>query len=107
MTQDCFIFVINLVVNSLITHIKSLNLISNFALLSPPQFFEKRKIMQLFLAETASDLDEIYHLRYRAYRSIGAIDENPSQSFSDQYDNQDNAFIFGLRSGGGGLLWHL
>lgn len=49
-------------------------------MLNDIKIFEKRTTMELFLAETASDLDEIYHLRYRAYRSIGAIDENASQS---------------------------
>ena len=60
--------------------------------------------MQLFLAQHSQEFEEIYRLRYRAYRSIQAIDENSLQQFSDVFDKQDNCFIFGLKSGGGSIM---
>jgi len=48
------------------------------------------------LIETEEDRDEIYRLRYDAYLREGAITANLSKRFSDQYDNTDNVWLFGL-----------
>jgi N-acyl-L-homoserine lactone synthetase len=48
------------------------------------------------LIETDEDRDEIYRLRYEAYLREGAITPNPSKRFSDQYDETDNVWLFGL-----------
>jgi hypothetical protein len=45
----------------------------------------------------AGELREaIFRLRYRAYRREGAIEQNPSESFSDPYDEKGNGFLFGF-----------
>jgi N-acyl-L-homoserine lactone synthetase len=56
--------------------------------------------MNLFLAQERNDYDAIFALRYRAYRSIGAIDENPRRTFTDLFDNKLNSFSFGLEADG-------
>jgi N-acyl-L-homoserine lactone synthetase len=40
--------------------------------------------------------DEIYALRYRAYRDEGAIDHIPSERFADKYDEQPNHVTWAL-----------
>jgi hypothetical protein len=48
------------------------------------------------LMETEEDRDDVFRLRYRAYLREGAIAPNPTESFSDQYDDAPNAWIFGV-----------
>ena len=48
------------------------------------------------LADSASERQEIYRLRYDAYRREGVIDENRSRMFYDAYDSFDNCWIFGV-----------
>jgi len=48
------------------------------------------------LVETQADREEIYRLRYRAYRGEGAVAPNPSQMVSDRYDDAPNSWIFGV-----------
>lgn len=48
------------------------------------------------LIETDEDRDEIYRLRYDAYLREGAITPNLSKRFSDQYDETNNVWLFGL-----------
>jgi hypothetical protein len=48
------------------------------------------------LIESDEDREEIYRLRYEAYLREGAITPNPSRTFSDQYDETDNVWLFGL-----------
>jgi hypothetical protein len=48
------------------------------------------------LIETDDERDEIYRLRYDAYLREGAITPNFSRRFSDQYDETDNVWLFGL-----------
>lgn len=40
--------------------------------------------------------DEVYALRYRAYRKEHAIDASPMESFQDQYDSQPNHILWAL-----------
>jgi N-acyl-L-homoserine lactone synthetase len=47
-------------------------------------------------ADTPEQKEEIYRLRYDAYRQEGAIEPNLQRSFSDRYDALDNAYIFGI-----------
>ncbi len=46
--------------------------------------------------QTPEEKEEIFRLRYDAYRQEGSIDPNLSRSFSDRFDALDNAYIFGL-----------
>ena len=48
------------------------------------------------LAETSEQREEIFRLRYRAYRREEAISENSSGTFSDPYDEKGNGFLFGF-----------
>jgi hypothetical protein len=48
------------------------------------------------LAESAEDRAAIFRLRYEAYLREGAIAPNFSATFSDPYDETDNAWLFGL-----------
>src|ERR1700677_5022111 len=48
------------------------------------------------LAETREQREEIFRLRYRAYRREEAISENSSGTFSDPYDEKGNGFLFGF-----------
>jgi len=59
--------------------------------------FEKKTTMELFLAETASDLDEIYHLRYRAYRFILAIFDALAQTLL-QLNGNNNFHVIDTRN---------
>ena len=52
------------------------------------------------LAETSEEKEAIYKLRYRAYLREGAILESPAQRNTDQYDDQPNAWTFGVYFGG-------
>jgi hypothetical protein len=40
--------------------------------------------------------EAIYHLRYKAYLREGTISASVSETFSDAYDETDNAYLFGL-----------
>jgi hypothetical protein len=48
------------------------------------------------IADTPQERDAIFRLRYQAYLREGAISPNPSETFSDPYDDSENARIFGL-----------
>ena len=48
------------------------------------------------VATSRIDREEIYRLRYESYLKEGAIDERPSGMFSDDYDEFDNCWIFGV-----------
>jgi hypothetical protein len=52
------------------------------------------------LAESEDERDAIFRLRYEAYLREGAIAPNFAQTFSDPYDESDNAWLFGLYLGG-------
>ncbi len=47
-------------------------------------------------ADTEQERDAIFRLRHDAYVREGAIRPNPTRRFSDEYDNWDNAYTFGL-----------
>ena len=47
-------------------------------------------------AHTATLRDEVYSLRYRAYRKEDAVDPNASEAFEDQYDHQPNHALWAL-----------
>jgi N-acyl-L-homoserine lactone synthetase len=47
-------------------------------------------------ADSAEDREAIFRLRYDAYMREGAISANATKTFSDSYDDTDNAYIFGL-----------
>ena len=47
-------------------------------------------------ADTPEQKEEIYRLRYDAYRQEGAIEPGFSRRFSDRHDGVDNAYIFGV-----------
>jgi hypothetical protein len=46
--------------------------------------------------DSADDRDAVYRLRYDAYSREGSIQANFSKRFSDNYDNWENAWTFGL-----------
>jgi N-acyl-L-homoserine lactone synthetase len=46
--------------------------------------------------QTPEEREEIFRLRYDAYRQEGAIEPSLSRSFSDRFDDLKNAYIFGL-----------
>lgn len=48
------------------------------------------------LAHSAEEREAIFRLRYEAYRREGGIFPNCSRSFSDRYDETDNAYLFGV-----------
>ncbi|MEO0329935.1 MAG: hypothetical protein AAF217_15240 [Pseudomonadota bacterium] len=48
------------------------------------------------VAESNVDREKVYRLRYQAYLEEGAIDQNPSKMFHDDYDNFENCWIFGI-----------
>lgn len=48
------------------------------------------------LADTPSERNAIFRLRYQAYLREGAIEENASGSFSDALDNLPNALVYGI-----------
>jgi N-acyl-L-homoserine lactone synthetase len=48
-------------------------------------------------ASTEEDREEIFRLRYDAYRREGAIESNFGHRFSDRFDEVENAFLFGVR----------
>src|SRR5215213_3819892 len=48
------------------------------------------------LADSEEDREAIYRLRYECYLREGAISPNLSETFSDSYDDKENAWIFGL-----------
>ena len=48
------------------------------------------------LADSDEDREAVYRLRYEAYLREGAISPNLSETFSDAYDDKENAWIFGL-----------
>ena len=43
---------------------------------------------------TEARRDEVYALRYRAYRQEHAIDSSPTESFQDKYDLQPNHILW-------------
>jgi N-acyl-L-homoserine lactone synthetase len=47
-------------------------------------------------ADTTAERDAIFRLRYQAYLREGAISPNAAQTFSDPYDETENAYLFGL-----------
>jgi len=46
--------------------------------------------------ETPEEREQIYRLRYEAYRQEGAIEPSLSRRFSDRFDELDNALVFGV-----------
>jgi N-acyl-L-homoserine lactone synthetase len=46
--------------------------------------------------ETPEEREEIFRLRYDAYRQEGTIEPNLARSFSDRFDELDNAYVFAL-----------
>lgn len=48
------------------------------------------------VVKTESERDEIFKLRYKCYLREGAISSNPLERFSDDYDNMENCWIFGI-----------
>ena len=48
------------------------------------------------LAQTPVEKEEIYNLRYRAYLREGAVKESPDQRVTDQYDDLQNSWTFGV-----------
>jgi hypothetical protein len=48
------------------------------------------------LAETRKEKEQIYNLRYRAYLREGAVKPSADQRVSDQYDDLENSWTFGV-----------
>jgi N-acyl-L-homoserine lactone synthetase len=48
------------------------------------------------LAETDEERDAIFRLRYQAYLRSDSIAPNPSEKFSDPYDDIGDVYLFGL-----------
>ncbi len=67
---------------------------------TPPSFSDRVALLldkiDCRLIESDEERDEIYRLRYDAYLREGAITPNFSKMFSDQYDETDNVWLFGL-----------
>jgi N-acyl-L-homoserine lactone synthetase len=51
-------------------------------------------------ADSQEEREAIGRLRYQAYLREGAICANPSKTFSDPYDETDNAYLLGLHVDG-------
>jgi N-acyl-L-homoserine lactone synthetase len=51
-------------------------------------------------ADSREEREAIGRLRYEAYLREGAIRANSSKTFSDPYDETENAYLFGLHVGG-------
>jgi hypothetical protein len=47
-------------------------------------------------ADSREQQEAIYRLRYKAYLREGAISADSSGTFSDPYDETDNAYLFGV-----------
>jgi N-acyl-L-homoserine lactone synthetase len=47
-------------------------------------------------AETSDEREDIFRLRYEAYREEDAIEPNGARRFADRFDELDNAYIFGV-----------
>jgi N-acyl-L-homoserine lactone synthetase len=47
-------------------------------------------------ADSPEQREEIFRLRYEAYRRDGGIPPNATRTFSDSYDDAANAYLFGL-----------
>jgi hypothetical protein len=56
------------------------------------------------VVRTAEERDEVFRLRYDAYLREGAIEENASRRFFDDYDRLDNCWIFAIHDDDGRLL---
>jgi N-acyl-L-homoserine lactone synthetase len=52
--------------------------------------------MDIRRAETPEERESIYRLRYQAYLREGAISPSHARTFSDPYDETENAYLFGL-----------
>ncbi|MCC8955673.1 hypothetical protein H8B02_20220 [Bradyrhizobium sp. Pear77] len=48
------------------------------------------------LAQTPAEKEAIYNLRYRAYLREGAVKESAEQRVTDQYDDLENSWTFGV-----------
>jgi len=48
------------------------------------------------LADRREEREAIFRLRYQAYLREGGILPNPSGAFSDSYDQESNAYLFGV-----------
>lgn len=48
------------------------------------------------VVKTDKERDDIFKLRYKCYLKEGAISPCASQRFSDDYDNMENCWIFGI-----------
>jgi len=57
---------------------------------------QARAMLRIKRAYTPELRDEVYALRYRAYRDIGAVNEINSQLFKDSYDDQPNHILWAL-----------
>ena len=51
-------------------------------------------------ASTESIRDDVFALRYRAYREVGLIDSNPERRFSDEFDMLPNCMPYLVRRDG-------
>jgi N-acyl-L-homoserine lactone synthetase len=47
-------------------------------------------------ADTSEEREDIFRLRYEAYREEDAIEPNGVRRFNDRFDELDNAYIFGV-----------
>jgi hypothetical protein len=52
------------------------------------------------LAETASEKEAIYRLRYRAYLNEGAVEPNSDGIVTDRHDDLPNSWVFGVHVNG-------
>lgn len=59
-------------------------------------FIHNGQFFRIKRAHSPQLRDEVYCLRYRAYRKEDAIEPNDLQSFEDQYDHQPNHVIWAL-----------
>ena len=70
--------------------------------ITPPTLFTDRVLslaqrIEYFRAEDDEERREIFRLRYKAYRREEAIAPNAGGLFHDAHDDDDNAFLFGIR----------
>src|ERR1700693_1994344 len=67
-----------------------------------PQYIFSNRVAQLLdridcrLADSEEEREAIFRLRYEAYLREGAIAPNFTRTFTDDYDETENAWLFGL-----------
>lgn len=73
-----------------------MRLAAETAAVAPKRGLDVLECVDYRLAQTPSEKEQIYHLRYRAYLREGAVKESAQQRVTDQYDDLPNSWTFGV-----------